>query len=130
MPRPRRFFPPEYMADVVELIRTTAKTVGQVARELDLTGTAVREGSSAPTWMQAVAATVSPPPSARSCAGCLVYRILQLAEDEGAIAGNPVRKAPAPKRRVDPKRVFADAKRRALTPEEAGRLLARFPLFW
>jgi integrase len=26
--------------------------------------------------------------------------------------------------------VFADAKRRALTPEEAGRLLARFPLFW
>ena len=26
--------------------------------------------------------------------------------------------------------VFADAKRCALTPEEAGRLLARFPLFW
>jgi integrase len=34
------------------------------------------------------------------------------------------------KRRVDPEQVFADAKRRALTPEEAGRLLARFPLFW
>jgi integrase len=31
---------------------------------------------------------------------------------------------------VDPEQVFADAKRRALTPEEAGRLLARFPLFW
>jgi integrase len=31
---------------------------------------------------------------------------------------------------VDPERVFADAKRRALTPEEAGWLLARFPLFW
>jgi transposase len=43
MPRPRRFFPPEYKAEVVALIRTTGKTVGQVARELDLTETAVRE---------------------------------------------------------------------------------------
>jgi transposase len=43
MPRPRRFFPPEYKAEVVELIRTTDKTVGQVARELDLTETAVRQ---------------------------------------------------------------------------------------
>jgi transposase len=43
MPRPQRFFPPEYKAEVVELIRTTGKTVGQVARELDLTETAVRE---------------------------------------------------------------------------------------
>jgi transposase len=43
MPRPRRFFPPEYKAEVVELIRATGKTVGQVARELDLTETAVRE---------------------------------------------------------------------------------------
>jgi integrase len=60
----------------------------------------------------------------------ILFRILQLAEDEGAIATNPVRKVPAPKRRVDPDQVFADAKRRALTPEEAGRLLARFPLFW
>ena len=31
---------------------------------------------------------------------------------------------------MDPDRVFAQANRRALTPEEAGRLLARFPLFW
>jgi transposase len=46
MPRPRRFFPPEYKAEVVELIRTTGKTVGQVARELDLTETAVR------TWVR------------------------------------------------------------------------------
>jgi integrase len=60
----------------------------------------------------------------------IVFRILQLAEDEGAITANPVRKVPAPKQRVDPDRVFADAKRRALSPEEAGRLLARFPLFW
>ena len=43
MPRPRRFFPPEYKAEVVELIRSTGKTVGQVARELALTETAVRE---------------------------------------------------------------------------------------
>jgi transposase len=43
VPRPRRFFPPEYKAEVVELIRSTGKSVGQVARELDLTETAVRE---------------------------------------------------------------------------------------
>jgi transposase len=36
-------FPPEYKAEVVELIRSTGKTVGQVARELDLTETAVRQ---------------------------------------------------------------------------------------
>jgi integrase len=60
----------------------------------------------------------------------ILFRILQLAEDEGAIVANPVRKVPAPRRRVDPERIFAEATRRALTPEEAGRLLARFPLFW
>jgi len=43
MPRRRRFFPPEYKAEVVELICSTSKTVGQVAKELDLTETAVRE---------------------------------------------------------------------------------------
>jgi transposase len=43
VPRLRRFFPPEYKAEVVELIRSTGKTAGQVARELDLTETAVRE---------------------------------------------------------------------------------------
>ena len=43
MPRPRRFFPPEYKAEVVELIRSTGKTVGQVSKELDLTETAVRQ---------------------------------------------------------------------------------------
>ena len=43
MPRPRRFFPPEYKAEVVELIRSTGKTAGQVARELELAETAVRE---------------------------------------------------------------------------------------
>src|SRR4051812_24578465 len=43
MPRRRRFFAPEYKAEVVELIRSTGKTAGQVAKELDLTETAVRE---------------------------------------------------------------------------------------
>ena len=43
MPRRRRFFPPESKAEVVELIRSTGKIVGQVARELDLTETAVRQ---------------------------------------------------------------------------------------
>ena len=43
MPRLRRFFPPEYKAEVVELIRSAGKTAGQVARELDLTETAVRQ---------------------------------------------------------------------------------------
>jgi transposase len=43
MPRPRRFFPPEYKAEVVELIRSTGRSVGQVAKELDLTETAVRQ---------------------------------------------------------------------------------------
>jgi integrase len=60
----------------------------------------------------------------------LALRIFQFAMDEGAIDANPVRKVPPLKRRVDPEQVFSEAKRRALTPEEAGRLLACFPLFW
>jgi integrase len=60
----------------------------------------------------------------------LLFRILQLAEDEGAILANPVRKVRPPRREVDPDQVFGQVKRRALTPEEAGELLARFPLFW
>src|SRR6266487_6970481 len=60
----------------------------------------------------------------------ILLRILQLAEDEGAIASNPLRKVPAPKRRADPEQLLGQTTRRALTPEEAGRLLAGFPLFW
>jgi integrase len=60
----------------------------------------------------------------------LVLRILQFAVDEGAIDSSPVRKVPSPRRRADPEQVLDQAKRRALTPEEAGRLLAQFPLFW
>jgi integrase len=60
----------------------------------------------------------------------LALRIFQFAMDEGAIDANPVRKVPPLKRRVDPEQVFGEVKRRALTPEEAGRLLVCFPLFW
>ena len=40
--RKRRKFTPEYKAEVVKLIRTSGKSAGEVARELDLTTTAVR----------------------------------------------------------------------------------------
>lgn len=43
MTRQRRKFSPEYKAEVVALIRTSGKSVGQVSRELDLTETAVRK---------------------------------------------------------------------------------------
>jgi transposase len=43
MPRLGRFLPPEDKAEVVELIHSTGKTIGQVSRELDLTETAVRQ---------------------------------------------------------------------------------------
>jgi transposase len=41
--RKRRFFTPEFKADAVKIVRTTGKSVSQVARELDLTETALRE---------------------------------------------------------------------------------------
>jgi transposase len=41
-PRPRRAFTPEFKAEVIALVRQPGNTVGSVARELDLTGTAVR----------------------------------------------------------------------------------------
>ena len=41
--RERRKFTPEYKAEVVALIRSSGKTVGQVSRDLGLTETAVRE---------------------------------------------------------------------------------------
>ena len=41
--RKRRSFSDEYKAEVVELIRTSGKSIGQVSREMELTETAVRE---------------------------------------------------------------------------------------
>lgn len=40
--RPRRSFSKEYKADVVELCRTSDKSVSQICRDLDLTETVVR----------------------------------------------------------------------------------------
>ena len=40
--RQRRTFKPEYKAEVVRLVRTSGKSIGQLAKELDLTETAVR----------------------------------------------------------------------------------------
>ena len=44
--RKRRSFSKEYKAEVVELIRKSGKSIGAVARELDLAETAVRR------WVQ------------------------------------------------------------------------------
>jgi integrase len=79
-------------------------------------------------WQRDLAAKVDPA-TLRQCRS-LTLRIFQFALDEGAIDTNPVRKVPAPKRRADPDLVLRPGKRRALTPVEAGQLLACFPLFW
>jgi integrase len=79
-------------------------------------------------WQAQLARTVGP--STLAHCRSLALRIFQYAMDEGAIDANPVRKVPPPKRRMDPEQVFGEVKRRALTPEEAGRLLTCFPLFW
>lgn len=42
-PRPRRSFTAEFKAEIVELCRRGDRSVGQVARDFDLTETAVRE---------------------------------------------------------------------------------------
>ena len=42
MSRRRRAFSSEYKAEVVKLIRDSGKSIGQVAQELDLTESAVR----------------------------------------------------------------------------------------
>ena len=42
-PRRRRSFTPEFKAEIVELCQRGDRTVGQVARDFDLTETAVRE---------------------------------------------------------------------------------------
>ncbi len=42
-PRPRRSFTPDFKAEIVELCQRGDRSVGQVARDFDLTETAVRE---------------------------------------------------------------------------------------
>jgi transposase-like protein len=41
--RARRAFSPEFKARAVELVKSTGKSTGQVAKDLDLTETALRE---------------------------------------------------------------------------------------
>ena len=41
--RPRRAFTPDFKAEIVELCQRGDRTVGQVARDFDLTETAVRQ---------------------------------------------------------------------------------------
>jgi integrase len=79
-------------------------------------------------WQNALEATLAVE-TVMACRSVL-YRILQAAEDDGIIATNPVRKVSAPRQPVDPDVVFGRIKRRTLTPEEAGQLLARFPRSW
>jgi len=54
----------------------------------------------------------------------ILLRILEAARKEHPIATNPVREVEAPKPRLDPDQVFGHQRRRTLTPEEVGRLLA------
>ena len=42
-PRPRRSFTPEFKAEIVELCQRGDRSVGQVAKDFDLTETGVRE---------------------------------------------------------------------------------------
>ncbi|MGI5487719.1 transposase [Microtetraspora malaysiensis] len=42
-PRPRRSFTPEFKAEIVELCQRGDRSVGQVAKDFDLTETAVRD---------------------------------------------------------------------------------------
>src|SRR4029450_11509304 len=54
----------------------------------------------------------------------ILLRTLEAARTEGLIATNPVREVEAPKPRLDPEQVFGHQRRRTLTPEEVGHLLA------
>jgi integrase len=54
----------------------------------------------------------------------ILLRILEAARKERLIATNPVREVEAPKPRPDPEQVFGHQRRRTLTPEEFGHLLA------
>lgn len=42
-PRPRRSFTPEFKADIVERCQAGDRSIGEVAKDFDLTETAVRE---------------------------------------------------------------------------------------
>ena len=50
-PRPRRSFTLDFKAEIVELCQRAERSVGQVARDFDLTRDRVRDGSSRPSEM-------------------------------------------------------------------------------
>ena len=54
-PRARRSFTPEFKAEIVELCQHGDRSIGQVARDFDLTETAVRDGSARPSGTPAAA---------------------------------------------------------------------------
>jgi integrase len=54
----------------------------------------------------------------------ILLRILEAARKEHLIATNPVRDVDAPKPHFDPEQIFGHQRRRTLTPEEVGHLLA------
>jgi transposase len=54
-PRPRRSFTPRFKAEIVELCGRGDRSIGQVARDFDLTETAVREWAARPNAMPGAA---------------------------------------------------------------------------
>ena len=56
-PRLRRSFTPEFKSDIVERCRAGDRTLGQVAKDFDLTETACGSGSSRPNATRAAALT-------------------------------------------------------------------------
>jgi integrase len=54
----------------------------------------------------------------------ILLRILEAARKERLLATNPVREVEAPKPQINPEQVFGHQRRRTLTPEEFGHLLA------
>jgi len=56
-PRRRRSFTPEFKAEVVALVRQPGRTVGSVAREMDLTERPCGSGSDRPSATRAGART-------------------------------------------------------------------------
>jgi len=79
-------------------------------------------------WQQELAATASH--NLTMACRSILNRIMQAAEDERAIAFNPVRKVEAPKRPVDPEVIFGRIQRRTLAAEDFARFLAACPVFY
>ena len=69
-PRPRRSFTPEFKAEIVERCRGGDRSIGQVARDFDLTETAVQSLGRTRPRSTPVSETGSRPRSAQSWRGC------------------------------------------------------------